>query len=399
MKQNEHQVLFSTEEQLLFALVTEGIGGKPAVLPESFDYEKLRCLAEAHAVYSFLQPGLERLDEESAAYEVCQQVSVSIVRNCYRLLFLTKYISELLDQEGIGNAVLKGVSTASLYLVPELRKTGDIDIMLYGQYSTEQVIALMEKAGFTLTEEQNVTYHLGFMSPGNVEIELHTAFSEPFDLPAVNQTAEQVRKTLKEHVTINQEFGFPLRGLDLPYHAFQLLVHMLHHFLRSGFGLKLLCDWVVIWRQNWIETDVEVLTKLLQDSGLTAFAKAITGVCCAHLGLEETLVPEMLRSETDYDPFLREIMDAEEFGSADSTRMVVMKKTGLWGYVLEFHHQMHINFPKAGKVFLLWPVLWIFTLVRFLNNNRKLNRGPAGAILKEASRRSKLVKDLGLLQK
>lgn len=399
MKQNEHQVLFSTEEQLLFALVTEGIGGKPAVLPEHFDYEKLRSLAEAHAVYSFLQPALERLDEESAAYEVCQQVSVGIVRNCYRMLFLTKFVSELLDQAGIGNAVLKGVSTASLYPVPELRKTGDVDIMLYGEYSAEHVTALMEEAGFTLSEEQNVTYHLGFLSPGNVEIELHTSFAEPFDLPAVNAAAEQVKKTLKEHVAITQEFGFPLKGLDLPYHAFQLLVHMLHHFLRSGFGLKLLCDWVVIWRQSWSEQDAEVLDKLLRDSGLTAFAKAITGVCSAHLGLEEKYIPEMLRSAEDYDAFLREIMDAEEFGSADSTRMVVMKKTGLWGYVSEFHHQMHINFPKAGKIFLLWPILWVVTLVRFLHNNKKLDRGSASEILKEASRRSKLAKDLGLLNK
>lgn len=399
MKQNEHQVLFSAEEQLLFALVTEGIGGKPATLPESIDYEKLRSLAEAHAVYSFLQPALERLDEESAAYEVCQQVSVSIVRNCYRMLFLTRFVSELLEQEGVSNAVLKGVSTAALYPVPELRKTGDVDLMLYGEYSREQIIALMEKAGFTLSEEQNVTYHLGFLSPGNVEIELHTSFAEPFDLPAVNTVSEQVRKTLKEHVAMNHEFGFPLKGLDLPYHAFQLLVHMLHHFLRSGFGLKLLCDWVVIWRQPWSEEDVKTLQKLLQDSGLTAFTRAITGVCRAHLGLEEENIPEMLRSEEDYDAFLREILDAEEFGSADSTRMVVMKKTGFWGYVSEFHHQMHINYPKAGKIFLLWPFLWTATLVRFLYNNKKLDRGPAGAILKEASRRSKLAKDLGLLTK
>ncbi len=29
--------------------------------------------------------------------------------------------------------------------------------------------------------------------------------------------------------------------------AYYLLVHMLQHFLRAGFGIKLLCDWVVFW--------------------------------------------------------------------------------------------------------------------------------------------------------
>lgn len=74
--------------------------------------------------------------------------------------------------------------------------------------------------------------------------------------------------------------------------------------------------------------------------------------------------------------------------------MVMMRGTGLLDYIREFHHQMHLNFPKAGKCFLVWPVLWVITLVKFLYNNRKVRNISTKEILKEAKRRSKLMEKI-----
>ena len=94
------------------------------------------------------------------------------------------------------------------------------------------------------------------------------------------------------------------------------------------------------------------------------------------------------------DALLRDILDAGEFGSSEPERMVGMDGNSLAAYVKEFHHQMHINFPKAGRVILFWPALWLATLIRFLNNNKKLNRAPVSAIMKKAGKRGKLVRKL-----
>ena len=40
-------------------------------------------------------------------------------------------------------------------------------------------------------------------------------------------------------------------------------------------------------------------------------------------------------------------------------------------YVREFHHQMHINFPKVGKIIFLWPVL-VNCINIFLGLSKKL---------------------------
>ena len=104
---------------------------------------------------------------------------------------------------------------------------------------------------------------------------------------------------------------------------------------------------------------------------------------------------EELEKETEI--FMEELMDAEEFGKAKN-RMVALRGNGLFDYVREFHHQMHLNFPKAGKVFLFWPVLWTITLVRFLRNNKKVRSVSSKELFESAGKRGKIVKGMKLFQ-
>ena len=62
--------------------------------------------------------------------------------------------------------------------------------------------------------------------------------------------------------------------------------------------------------------------------------------------------------------FMLDIFEAEEFGKSDRERMLVLRGTRISDYVREFQHQMHLNYPNAGKIWLLWPVLWFNTLVK-----------------------------------
>ena len=173
---------------------------------------------------------------------------------------------------------------------------------------------------------------------------------------------------------------------------------MLQHFVYAGFGLKLLCDWVVIWRRDWSEEEKILFTRLVTGSGLKKFAEILTMVCNKYLGLKSELFAWKISEESMVDAFLREILDAEDFGNADVNRMVMMSGTGITAYVKEFHHQMHLNFPNAGKCCLFWPILWFVTLIKFLRNNRKVRNTSARNVLKAAANRSKLMEELKLFE-
>ena len=125
----------------------------------------------------------------------------------------------------------------------------------------------------------------------------------------------------------------------------------------------------------------------------------VTLVCVHFLGLKEELVQWMdLAPDYPVEEFMRETLDAEEFGKSSKNRMVVLRGTKISDYIREFHHQMRLNYPKAGKCFAAWPVLWPMTLLRFLKNNQKLRNTSTVNILREATRRSRLMRKVRLFR-
>ena len=187
-----------------------------------------------------------------------------------------KYITQTMKKQGICAIILKGAATASYYPVPELRKSGDIDILIPEEGSYHRAVRILKEEGF-----------------------------------------------------------------------------------------------------------VAVLTKS----------------CVKYLGLREENVSFLLDeaiSDGMVDDFMEEVFTAGEFGHDTNQRMVAMRGTGIGAYIREFHHQMHLNYPKAGKIFLLWPALWTMTLVRFLHNNRTVRNVKGRDILKEAGKRSRLIDKMKL---
>lgn len=390
---------FSHEEKYLLDLLKDALGNKVhkniADNDIQTDIMLVVSMARKHAILPFLydisreQP----LFNEHSMYieKECRQ----IVMQSYRLLFLTKYVVGLLEESGIPAVVLKGVATASFYTVPELRKSGDIDLLIPDSVNRNKLEEIMEQAGFKVAEEQHANHHVVFVTPEGICIEIHVMLAEPFACKRINQAMQMQVKACWKHVQKSQVMGVELPMLDKPFHAYELLLHMLQHFMYAGFGLKLLCDWVMIWRQDWSAEEQQVFEALVAESGLEEFTKAVTAVCIKYLGLETVPVIEKFTVEEETTAeLLREILDAEDFGNSDVNRMVMMNGTGPTAYIREFHHQMHLNFPRAGKCFLLWPVLWVITLIRFLQNNRKVRNTSTGKILKEAARRSKLMEEL-----
>ncbi len=81
-----------------------------------------------------------------------------------RLLFLTKYLTEILKEHGITAITLKGASTASFYPVPELRKSGDVDILITDAAKCEQACRLLAEEGFLSSGHQLTIHHGDFQS-------------------------------------------------------------------------------------------------------------------------------------------------------------------------------------------------------------------------------------------
>lgn len=99
-----------------------------------------------------------------ACMQRVEQAARGVVRTGYRLLFLTKYLTEILKEHGITAITLKGASTASFYPVPELRKSGDVDILITDAAKCEQACRLLAEEGFLSSGHQLTIHHGDFQS-------------------------------------------------------------------------------------------------------------------------------------------------------------------------------------------------------------------------------------------
>jgi len=374
---------------------------------DSRKWSEITTFATTNSVAGLLYDLWERIpDIPEECKKILTDYSRIIAKSNYRMLVINKQLTEVLGKAGISFCIMKGLAAARDFPVPDLRKSGDIDILITDVNSADKAVQEIGKLGFRRESEQHSLHHISMSDSTGLEIEVHTMLAEPFDNSKINGYLEKLVPECRKHIIKKDIMDVNLPVLEDSYHAYELLLHMLQHFLRSGFGVKLLCDWVVLWNRGLSEEDRQQYLKLVTESGIKGFSDMVTITCIKYLGLKRENVLWMSpfdgrknrkEQEEEIELFLEELMDAGEFGKAKE-RMVALRGNGIFDYVREFHHQMHLNFPKAGKIFLFWPVLWIITLVRFLRNNRKVRGVSSKDLLKSAGKRAKHVKGLHLFE-
>ena len=372
-------------------------------LSPDVDYARVIAVAESHKVMALLHPVLEHAGLQESIWKIVDRKGEQTVRQSYRLLMLSRYVIGLLKENGIDAILLKGCGTAAWYPVPELRKSGDIDLLFKSEDETRKALQILAQQGFVTTEDQPANHHIVCESRDSVSLELHMSLAEPFDGEKTNRFLADCQKEYFAHRRVVDCMGVAFELTSDGYHAFYLLLHMLQHYVRAGFGVKLLCDWVVFWESPLSEEEKKIFLRLTQESGTFGFAVMMTRVCVKYLGLREKQVEFLMQAEPKdvcdlTEELMAEIFEAEEFGHSSKDRMVVLRGTGLMDYAREFHHQMKLNYPKAGKIMVLYPVLWIMTLCGFLYRNRTLRKVSGRQILKKAKKRSQLTEQMRLFQ-
>ncbi len=393
---------FTGEEKWILDKMAECLGRESCDEVTDVDFSTVQKMMLRSSTVSFYYPLVERNEGKNLPDELCAFItekSREIVRQNYRLLFLTHYLVKKLNDSGIRTVVLKGVCTAAEYPVPELRKSGDIDLLLVNPAQIDEAGEVMVCENFVKEKEEHSLHHQVWRAPEGIEIELHTMFTEPFDEDRVNLYHEQLFLHLPEKMEEKEIMGLCIPTFCDAWHAYYLLLHMLQHFLRSGFGVRLLCDWVVFWNRE--REQVREYQSLIRGSGLVGFSDLITTICYRYMGLKREMAEKIWEQEASEDTcrfFMKEIFEAEEFGTGDTSRMVAMRGTHLRDYVREFHHQMKLNFPEQSAKKILWPLLWLRTFFRFCYNNAKIRKTSGWSVLKKAGERSRRMDEIDLFQ-
>ena len=113
------------------------------VIPEE-EQASLAALAEEHRTVPFVLPGFRN----TSFYPAMLQKTKNMMQNYYQIDAFTRHTVSLLEENGIPGILLKGISLAACYPVPEYRKLGDLDLYINEPKALEKAKALLEAQGY-----------------------------------------------------------------------------------------------------------------------------------------------------------------------------------------------------------------------------------------------------------
>lgn len=357
-------------------------------------------------ILSLLYEGLYALGiplpEEEKRF-LAGRVKVSY-RKSYAMLSFAERVCALLEREQIPYVLLKGVFVSTLYPSFEQRSSGDVDVYVPVAKDFQRAYELFQKEGFVA--QKDFAFHHISMTYTDVMgaycLELHGKVMDDTSNEKFNRRVNKMFGKVSTTSFAFPETGFVCKTLSPTENAVYLLLHMLQHFISSGFGLKLLCDWTLFLEQYTKEIDKEQFFAKLSHLGLTGFCSMITKMCERFLALETGCASDFIYEpieEEKLQEFLAEILNAGECGAADQNRMALVLGDGLLGAFRELHRHMKRRFHRLSKIWLLWPVLWLITGVCFVWNNHFVRKVDTRAVLDTAQERKKLADTMHLFKK
>lgn len=366
------------------------------------DWSELFKLASVHKTIALVHEGLGKNKEIIVPAGLVQRFRQESFRSSlglYRKAAICSKILKMAETRGASFAILKGISLSRLYPVPESRSFGDIDLFVSDKNDYEMIISVFEESGFEKEAQDMTDYHTCYTyveEDVNCDVEVHYSltghfYNGEFDIILnriyLDALAAEPYETFR---FMNQEY----KALPVTVQALHLLMHMFQHFMATGFGIRLFCDWTVFWNTKHKEVDVEQFKCYVHNLNLEKFLDIITMICGKYLGLSDDYYGFLNDSFSENElaeVFLQDVFEGGDFGKLDKNRMLITsRKTSIWSYFLEMHRQMKRNYPRLKNIWILWPFLWASTVIRFLINNVTERKISARDIFESAKKRNKL---------
>ncbi|MCF0224100.1 MAG: nucleotidyltransferase family protein [Fibrobacter sp.] len=312
-----------TLQEKFFALIRLGLGvpdlGDSPFFIDAEEIAKLHSMAKEHAILGTVFAGLQKLPRGSyntTEFVLRWLVQVEQIKK-YSDFYLKKNIEifKLFQDSGWQSCILKGQGLACLYPDPTIRQSGDVDIWIRSREggsinkNVQKVISFLKCIPHSRIG--NVVYHHLDWDFNGFPVEVHYRpgyFNNPFK----NRYFQKWYANFDfERDFIDSKLGF--RTPNDNFNAVYLLVHLYHHILFEGLGLRQVCDYFIFLQKANIDKANVVGT--LRKLGLTKFAGGIMWILnkLFYLDNSKQLLPP-LESEGKF--LLTEILAAGNFGQS-----------------------------------------------------------------------------------
>lgn len=317
----------ATTDRQLLALLRAGLWGEAPqaeLFVPSTDWPLLHRSARRQTVAGVAFAGVERLP---ASCRPPREVLLAWYADARRIAAASRRVDEVLAHvvaryraAGLMPVLLKGQGVARLYREPQLRQPGDIDLYFGASCARSDAVAAgWEGAAF----HPATTYHRSFTWQG-VTVENHGRYVD-FYHPANRRAWARIEQELPltDGSVLALADGGEVAVPSAAMNALYLFLHLMHHFLQTGVGLRQVYDWACLLRRHGRELDGTALVARLRALGMLRPAASLARIVVDELGVAAEEVPAGLlwaARGKDARLMLGDILSSGNFGH-DTARM------------------------------------------------------------------------------
>ncbi|MGN0234614.1 MAG: nucleotidyltransferase family protein [Bacteroidaceae bacterium] len=257
-------------------------------------------------------------------------------------------ITEMFRMEGYRSCVLKGQGVALLYPNPLRRQSGDIDLWVDG--SRDEIYNLLKRRW---SVQKAVIHHADVKIFPDTATEIHFVPSfaySPFRYRRYKNFFKQYADRQFGHYDKGVGFVYP----EVVFNAVYSMMHIFHHVLHEGIGLRQLMDYYYILC-NLDSEQRDVVFERLKYLGLSKFAAAVMYVVQRMFELDD----EYLLCKPNEKVgvlLLSEIKLSGNFGHYDVRNLGVNRQRRLAVY---WHNICrNVAFFQFAPSEVLWAPIW-----------------------------------------
>jgi len=330
--------------------------------------------AAAHQVHTLIYPVIKKIDHEIGPDSKLMALwNISVMSCGIQMICDEVWIGEVieaLNTLGIKAIILKGMAINKYYPYPELRTMGDADILVC-ENDIDRATEILKEMGYISNKDQN-TKHVEFFKPNSLSIELHRLL---VDYSFMQNADELQRDVWKKPIEINIGVAKALT-LSLEMQVLHLCIHMAAHITYGGFGLRQLCDLVIVVEAKGEQINWNIIAEKSIKYGVEQFVFAIFEVCNSLFQME---IPSAIanikqgsRSKEKVDRLIEDIFLSGTFGRKDiqrsSANVLVNNSNNAEDleYNNKFSKAIQILFPNRGKMSKRYKYLYVKKNILFL---------------------------------
>lgn len=281
--------------------------------------------------------------------------------------------------------ILKGMAAASYYPKPRERSLGDIDFLIDPSQRLE-IEELLSKNGYKNWNKDHIC-HVVFKK-GDAHLEMH------FEIAGIpyGQAGKTIKKFMTEAVkcSVTSEFdGWCFPAPEDIYHGLIILLHMQHHMLGEGLGLRHICDWACFLQKTEGRPFWNEFLDLLKKIGIFTYAKVISKISSMYFHINCPQWAESADEELCRD-VMNDVLTGGNFGRKDELRaksgMMISKhekSETTHGKISNLFWTLHDTTPAMYPIVKKSPLLHpIFDCYRVLLYLVKMAKGERSSLTK-----------------